>query len=229
MPWLPELFSAPALQEVLDRRRRESLLAVPYFDGLLLGDPEPLVRSFAGPPELYDPFSGRVKGERAFRAFVTRTSAWLTRRSVRIEDVEHAILDHRGFEEVVVHLDGDAGPVDLPFAIVADRLVDGRIAELRIYYSARLLTGRESGRLPLLQPDAGLHVPELVAAHQRDDDVRVENCAVLDDGRVCAMEYNIVGSGDTPLAPQAGCAVYVRDEHGGLAAVRAYDHLHAAA
>jgi hypothetical protein len=43
MPWLPELFSAPALQRVLDARRREQLVAVPYFDGLLSGEPDALV------------------------------------------------------------------------------------------------------------------------------------------------------------------------------------------
>ena len=35
MPWVPELFSAPVLQQVLDRRRRDAMVAVPYYDGLL--------------------------------------------------------------------------------------------------------------------------------------------------------------------------------------------------
>jgi hypothetical protein len=229
MPWLPELFSAPALQQLLDRRRREGLVAVPYFDGLLMGDPEPLVGSFAGTPEVHDPVSGRVKGEREFRAFVARTHAWLVERNVTVEDVEHAALSRRGFEEVVVHLDGDAGPIALPLVLVADRRTDGKIEELRLYYSAERVTGRDGGRPPLLQPDAALAVPEVIAEHQRavavGGGVQVENCALLDSGRACAMEYNIVRSGDTPLAPQAGVAVYVRDDDGGLTAVRAYDHL----
>jgi hypothetical protein len=70
MPWLPEVFSAPVLQQVLDQRRRDALVAVPYFDGLLAGDPDPLVESFAGAPELYEPVRGRVKDEAGFRAFV---------------------------------------------------------------------------------------------------------------------------------------------------------------
>src|SRR5205814_729833 len=73
MPWLPELFSAPVLQQVFDQRRRDALVAVPYFDGLLAGDPDPLVESFAGAPELHDPIRGRVRDEAAFRAFVTET------------------------------------------------------------------------------------------------------------------------------------------------------------
>src|SRR5690242_16460150 len=101
MPWLPELFTAPALQQILDERRRDELLAVPYFDGLLLGDPDPLVESFVGEPEVHDPLRGRVKGEAAFRAFVAETGAWLRQRRASVSDVEHVILEGRGFEEVV--------------------------------------------------------------------------------------------------------------------------------
>ena len=52
MPWVPELFSAPVLQRVLDQRRRDALVAMPYFDGLLAGNPDPLVESFAGTHDL---------------------------------------------------------------------------------------------------------------------------------------------------------------------------------
>jgi hypothetical protein len=39
--------------------------------------------SFAAEPELYDPVRGRVKGARAFEAFVIEMNAWLARRNVR--------------------------------------------------------------------------------------------------------------------------------------------------
>ena len=80
MPWVPELFTAPALSRILDQRRRDALAAVPYFDGLMADDPEPLVESFAGEPEVHDPVRGRIKRAiafRAFRAFVAEISAWL--------------------------------------------------------------------------------------------------------------------------------------------------------
>jgi hypothetical protein len=48
MPWAPELFSAPALEQLLMKRRRDKLPAVPYFDGLMAGEPDALVESFAG-------------------------------------------------------------------------------------------------------------------------------------------------------------------------------------
>jgi hypothetical protein len=133
MPWLPELFSAPALEGLKEKWRRDELVVVPYFDGLIAGEPDALVRSFAGEPELHDPVRGRVKGTRAFEGFVAKTSSWLTERNVSVEDVEFVVTEGAAFGEVVLHL---AGGVDLPVAVVADRESDGRINELRIYSAA---------------------------------------------------------------------------------------------
>src|SRR3954449_1648891 len=115
MPWVPELFSAPALAQ-LEEERRHKLEIVPYFAGLLAGEPDALVKSFAGEPELHHPRRGRIKGARAFEAFVAETTAWLNQRSVSVEDVDHVVAERRGFEEVVLHLDGESGRVDLPVA-----------------------------------------------------------------------------------------------------------------
>lgn len=53
--------------------------------------------------------------------------------------------------------------------------------------------------------------------------IPLEHCAVADDGRVCALEYNVVRWGRTELPPEAGVAFYVRGESGKLAAARIYD------
>src|ERR1700759_2829655 len=140
VPFMPELFSGPALARFYGNRRRDELEAVPYFDGLMAGEPDALVESFAAEPELHDPVRGRVKGRRAFAAFVTEMNAWIARRNVTVANVEQVVTRRHGFEEVILHLDGEAGRVALPFAIVADREDDGHIDELRIYFSARALT-----------------------------------------------------------------------------------------
>ena len=242
MPWVPELFTAPALQRLLDKRRREELVAVTYFYGLMAGEPDALIESFAGEPELQDRVRGRVKGVRAFEAFVTEMYAWFTQHNALVEEVEHVILERRGFEEVVLHLEVDTGPVDLPVAIVADHPSGGLINELRIYYSSWPLTGRHANRPPLLQPDPELRQSDAVAdyqcaltagdveaivaafeaggyarareqaaqsprprgpAHFRRADVRerrwhpAELCALIDDRRACALEYNVVRWGET--------------------------------
>ena len=188
---------------------------------------------------------------------------------VTVENVEHVVSERRGFEEVVLHLDGETGRVDLPLAIVADREADGRIDELRIYSSTWPLTDRHANRPPLLQPDPELREPDVVAGYQRalaagdvdaivaafepdgyarepaggqyvhrgpdglrsfyqllfsnDGGIPLELCAIVDDGRACALEYNVVRWGKTELPPEAGVAVYVRGQSGGLAAVRIYD------
>jgi hypothetical protein len=168
MPWVPELFSAPALQELTERRRREELAAVPYFDGFLAGETDALVESFAGEPMLHDPVRGRVRGEPAFRAFAARMRDWLVARNVSVEPVDHVVLIGRGgFEEVVLHLDGESGRVALPSAIVADRRADGRIDEVRIYHSNQPVIGRHGSRPPLLQPDPEVRGSDVVAEYQR--------------------------------------------------------------
>jgi hypothetical protein len=269
VPWIPELFSAPVLARFEEKRWQEKLVALPYFTGLMAGEPDALIESFAAEPELYDPVRGRVKGTRAFEAFVTEMNAWLARCNVSVEDVEHVITERHGFEEVVLHLDGETGRVALPFALVADRHSDGRIEELRIYSSTWPLTGRHAHRPPLLQPDPELRECDVVAEYQRalatgdvdaivaafepdgyarepaggryihrgPDGLRafyerlfsngggipLEHCALIDDQRACALEYNVVRWGKTELPPEAGVAVYVRGQSGKLAAARIYD------
>jgi hypothetical protein len=166
MPWVPELFSAPALESVLEKRGLQ-LVAIPYFDGLMTGEPEALIESFSGEPEVHVPVRGRVKGTRAFTAFASETRAWLKRHDVSVEDVEHVITERRGFEEVILHLDGETGRVDLPLAIVADRRPDGRIEELRMYFSNRALRGRHADRPPLLQLDPDMPELDVVGEYQR--------------------------------------------------------------
>lgn len=267
MPWAPELFSAPALQRLEEQRR--PIAPVPYFDGLLMADPEPLIGSFAGKPELHHPVRGRIRGATAFKAFVAEANARLRRRNVEVEDVERVVFERHGFEEVLLHLDTDNGRIALPVAIVTDRRSDGRIEELRMYFSGWALTGGHLNRPPVLQPDPELRETDVVSEYQRalaagdidailaafepdgyarepaggaffhhgqadlrafyqllfsnEGGIPLEHCAVIDDGRSCALEYNVVRWGRTSLPPQAGMAVYVRGQSGRLAAARIYD------
>ncbi|HEY7835890.1 MAG TPA: nuclear transport factor 2 family protein [Solirubrobacteraceae bacterium] len=268
MPWLPEQFSQPVLAQ-LEAKRQRKLVTVPYFDGLMTGEVDALVNSFAGEPELHDPVRGRVKGRRAFDTFVSEQTAWLTRHNCSVEDVEHIHTERHGLGEAVLHLDGPDGRVGLPVAVAADRRRDGRIEELRVYFSTWPLAGRHAMRPPLLQADPALHESDVVGEYQRalaagDVDavagtfepdgyarepaggdhvhrgaeglrsfyghlfaggggIPLEHCRVIDDGRACGLEYNVVRWGATQLPPQAGVAVYVRGSGGKLASARIYD------
>ncbi len=164
MPWLPELFTAPALEQAEEKWQRE-LVTVPFFDGLLSGDFDALIGSFAGEPELHHPVRGRIRGAQAFEAYVTATNTWLQQQNASIEDVEYAVTGHRGFAEVVIHLEGDDARVGLPVLVVSDKQSDGRIVELRIYYSSWPLRGSHAVRPPVLQCDPKLRAPDVVAEY----------------------------------------------------------------
>jgi hypothetical protein len=166
VPWAPELFSAPVLQRLEEKWQRE-LVTVPFFDGLMTGELDALVGSFAGVPELHHPFRGRIRGARAFEAFAIATKAWLTRRNVVLQDRDHVIrTGRRGCGEVVLRFDGETGSTGIPVAVVADRESDGQIRELRMYFSSWPLTGRHVNRPPLLQPDPELRAPDVVGDYQ---------------------------------------------------------------
>ncbi len=57
-------------------------------------------------------------------------------------------------------------------------------------------------------------------------DVPLQYCTLTDDGRCCAIEYQVAQWGDIPIAPQAGVAIYERTPDGtALAAARVYDDI----
>ena len=113
MPWTPELFSAPVRERVEEKWARE-LERVPFFDGLLAGEFDALVGSFAGEPELHHPVRGRIRGKRAFEAYVTETNEWLRQRKVSVENVEYGVVERSGFVEVEkTHLVDEIGGIQL--------------------------------------------------------------------------------------------------------------------
>lgn len=103
-------------------------------------------------------------------------------------------------------------------------------------YQQALAVGDAEAAVAAFEPDGYVREPEgeahrgtaaLRAWHERlfagGGGIALEGCAVADDGRACALEYNVVAWGATPLAPQAGLAVHVRGASGRLAAARIYD------
>jgi hypothetical protein len=204
MPWVPELFSAPVVQRLQEKWQREQLESVPYFDGLMAGEHDALLESFAGEPELHDPVRGRVKGRRAFEAFVADTNAWLAQRGASVDDVEYVITEQRGFEEVILHLDGENGRVELPVAIVADHRSDGRIDELRIYSSSWPLSGRHANRPPLLQADVDLRASDIVAEYQSALALAMSTRSSRRSNRTATLESPRVASTSTEAS--TGCA-----------------------
>lgn len=165
MPWLPELFSASTLARLEEAQRTRDNLSVPFFAGVLTGEMDALIGSFSDEPEIHHPVRGRIRGVDAFTRYARETKEWLEGREASIEDVDHIINPSNGVEEVVLHLRGDGGSVDLPVAIAADKSGD-RLVELRVYYSTWPLTGGHSNRPPVLQPSAKLSEPDFASSYQ---------------------------------------------------------------
>jgi ketosteroid isomerase-like protein len=115
---------------------------------------------------------------------------------------------------------------------------DAREGDIVATYQAALAAGDVEGVVAAFEPDASVREPAGSGhVHAGTDELRtlftrffsngggiqLEHCTVTDDGRACAIEYNVVSWGLTKLPPQAGVAVYVRGESGKLAAARIYD------
>ena len=168
MPWYPDLFSAPLLERIRrDAADARAAEPVPYFDGVMSGETDALVGSFAYEPELHHPVRGRVRGRRAFERFVADTNGWMTEHNAVFGDVERILTPYREIEQTLMTVDGDEGRVEVPVAVAADRNDDGRIVELRIYWSMWPLTGEHHHRAPLLEPDPGLDIPDVIGDYQR--------------------------------------------------------------
>lgn len=71
---------------------------------------------------------------------------------------------------------------------------------------------------------AGLHA-YFARCFSAGGGVRLEHCAVTDDGTRCALEFNCVRWGSEDLPPQAGIGIFERGSDGRLAAARLYDDI----
>jgi hypothetical protein len=168
MPWMPEIFSSPIAETLLAHEVESANDAIPYYEGIMAGQPAALVRSFAGEPVLDDPRVGYVEGGRQLRAFAIGTAGWLRERDAVAENVALTSTPTRTVEEVVLHLlADDSGRVELPVAIVSDRNLDRMVKAIRVYHSMWPLTGGHRVREPLLPPDPNIVVPDVVGEYQR--------------------------------------------------------------
>jgi hypothetical protein len=171
MPWMPEVFTTPlaAARRAQDEEATSTNDAVPYYEGILAGEPEALVGSFAArQPVLDDPRVGYVEGVRELRAFASGTAEWLRERDAVVENVALTRTSTRTVEEVVLNLLADDGArVELPVAVVSDRNLDRTLKVIRVYHSTWPLTGEHRVRPPLLPADPNLHVEGIPGDYQR--------------------------------------------------------------
>lgn len=168
MPWMPEVFAAPIAEALREQEAASVNDAVSYYEGIMAGEPEALVRSFAGDPVLDDPRVGYVEGARRLRAFANGTADWLRERDAVVESVALTLTPTRTVEEVTLHLlADDGGRMELPVAIVSDRNPDRTLKAIRVYHSMWPLTGEHGVRSPLVPADPELHPEGAPGDYQR--------------------------------------------------------------
>src|SRR5829696_2696376 len=236
MPWMPEVFTTPlaAARRAQDKEATSTNDAVPYFEGILAGEPEALVRSFAArQPVLDDPRVGYVEevvlnlladdGGRV-ELPVAVVSDRNPDRTVKVIRVYHSTWPLTGEHRVRppllpadpnLHVEGIAGDYQ---RALAEGDLEGILATFEPDGYAR----EPSGAAYLHRGIAALR--ELYAhMFANSGGIGLDHCTLTDDGVRCAIEYNGVRWGNTEIPPQAGIAVYERGRSGLLAAARIYD------
>jgi hypothetical protein len=190
-PWIPELFSEPVLEEWRERQERRKVVDVPYYDGLLAGEADALVASFSGEPEVHHPVRGRIRGEWQLRVYAAEVAGWFRSRGAEAQELLHVVGPERGFEEVVLATPSGS----LPLGLVADHRDGSHLDEIRIYFSAHAFTGHRTTRQPLLQPDADLRLPPVLAEYLRalaDADLDAATAAYAKGGTIRAPDGELV-------------------------------------
>ena len=169
MPWMPELFSTPVLERILEQRRRERVLAVPFFDGLHdRARPRRSSGRSPGSPSSITRCAGASRARPRSSASSPTPTTWMAERNVTVEDVNFFLTPaarRRGGRRCISTATTDASRCRWPSPRTATE--DARIVELRIYFSTWPLTGGHANRPPLLQPDPDLREPDVVGEYQR--------------------------------------------------------------
>jgi hypothetical protein len=191
MPWIPELFSEQVLEEWRERQARQRVVDVPYYDGLVAGEPDALVAAFAGEPQVHHPVRGRIKGEWQLRAYAAEVAGWFGTRGAQAQELLHVVGPQRGFEEVVITSPSGS----LALALVADHRDGSHLDEIRIYFSVHAFTGHRTTRQPLLQADRSLKLPPVIAEYFRalaDADLNAATAAYAKGGTIRTSDGEVV-------------------------------------
>lgn len=110
--------------------------------------------------------AGRAAGRGAVEVLAERRFIWLAERQADVELVRTTSAPERAVHECVISLmPSGSHVVQLPVAVVGEPGPSGLLARVRVYHSTWPLNRRHEVRDPLLRPDSGLRLPDVVAAY----------------------------------------------------------------
>jgi hypothetical protein len=140
-------------------------IAERYWETMLRGDADGLLRAFDGEPRVDAPHPGTVRGADAIRRFVDGTREWLAGMRAHVSPVRTTRGECRTVAEQELHLRVGGRDVHLPTAVVAQRADVAGITRLSVYHSRWPLTGTHEVRSPVLEADPDLDLPDVVGRY----------------------------------------------------------------
>ncbi len=139
---------------------------IKFYSAFFDGDINDIKAMFTSGPNLNEPSTGSVKGERAFDHFIGNYRQWMLRRNPRVEHIDSITGGSRTVEECVLHLDYKGKSIDLPVAIIAD-LEGDKFKQIRIYHSMWPLLQQHIIRVPVLPFSETLQLPPLIDEYMK--------------------------------------------------------------
>jgi len=136
-----------------------------YLPLLIEGRPQAFLGLLGKNPVIDDPRAGHVEGVAAVEEFAAATCDWLEQRKARVVPGRVTQDASRSVVESVLVLEGEAGEVELPVALVGEGR-GNRLDRVRVYHSMWPLEGSHRVRGPLLPERTDLVLPEVVRRYQ---------------------------------------------------------------
>jgi hypothetical protein len=132
-----------------------------YYSMILSGEWDPLFEFLTEEFYMDTPMYGRVQGteelKQLFQQQRERLKGYMAKQEVLAATMTHEQM----VVEFILHFTVNGKAVELPVAIAADRNAE-KISAMRIYHSAKPLTGKHHLRAPLLKPAAYLGKPRVI-------------------------------------------------------------------
>jgi hypothetical protein len=148
-----------------------------YFPALLDGALGPLTTRLGQRATIEEPMFGRAAGLAGLESLLKSVAAWLEKSKATYDRGQFTTGIDRDLTEGILNLaategNADALParlpsdkkIELPVAVVAERR-RSREVDVRVYYSAALVSGKRVTRSPLARPSPEVIVPALVKDH----------------------------------------------------------------
>lgn len=132
-----------------------------FYDHLIKRDAASIRAMFRGPVAIDTPMSGAVDGRGALETYVEKEGSWLEEHSARIEHLGVIEDERQAAAELIAYLKLDGQVIDLPVALIAQKVPHG-FGQVRVYHSMWPLLGKHTYRAPIVWPCGAPNEPQVI-------------------------------------------------------------------